>query len=382
VARIAATEDETVLREQGVEVLRGRARFTSRDAVEVSDEAGGTRVRCSRIVIAPGASPAVPPIDGLAGTAFLTTESVFDLTDPPESLASGAVLRRLRWAHRTSRRSDTREVIVVPERPLVIAFDVVETLFPLDPLGERLLRAGQSPELLLLWFARLLRDAFALTASGAYRPFAELAVGASRAVADLSEDSAREVVAGFATLDPHPGVAEAMSVARDAGVRMITLTNGSAATTSSLLERAGLLGHVEQVVSVEAVRRWKPAPEPYRHAAAACGVLPERMALVSAHGWDTHGAHRAGFTTGWSAGWKVAGTACSIRPTSPVPTWSAWFGSCLHSATVPTLDRRSPLRSVTFLTVHAASPRHEESHGLHTPAAGSSWGLLGGGGGR
>lgn len=187
----------------------------------------------------------------------------------------------------------------MPQRPLVIAFDVVETLFPLDPLGERLQQAGQSPDLLRLWFTRLLRDGFALSASGAYQPFADIAVGALRAVADVSEDAAREVVAGFAELDPHPEVVEALRLAHEAGVRVITLTNGSAATTSALLERAGVRGDVEQVVSVEVVRRWKPAPEPYRHAAALCDVPPERMALVAAHGWDTHGAHQAGLITGW-----------------------------------------------------------------------------------
>jgi 2-haloacid dehalogenase len=190
-------------------------------------------------------------------------------------------------------------VITAPQRPLVIAFDVVETLFPLDPLGELLRQAGQSPQLLRLWFTRLLRDAFALTASGGYQPFADLAVSALRAVADVSEATAEEIVAGFGTLDPHPDAAEAMHIARDAQVRIITLTNGSATTTSALLERGGLHGYVEQVISVEAVRRWKPAPEPYRHAAAACGVPPSQMALVAAHGWDTHGAHRAGLSTGW-----------------------------------------------------------------------------------
>jgi pyruvate/2-oxoglutarate dehydrogenase complex dihydrolipoamide dehydrogenase (E3) component len=75
VARIAATET--------AEVLRGRARFTGPDAIEVD----GRSLRCSRIVIATGAAPSVPPIDGFADTSYLTTESVFDLTDPPESLA-------------------------------------------------------------------------------------------------------------------------------------------------------------------------------------------------------------------------------------------------------------------------------------------------------
>lgn len=36
----------------------------------------------------------------------------------------------------------------MPQRPLVVAFDVVETLFPLAPLGERLARAGQPPDVL------------------------------------------------------------------------------------------------------------------------------------------------------------------------------------------------------------------------------------------
>lgn len=187
----------------------------------------------------------------------------------------------------------------MPNRPLVIAFDVVETLFPLEPLGKRLDEAGQPPELLPLWFTRLLRDAFALAASGAYQPFPDLAVAALRAVADVSEETARDVVAAFGALDPHPEVAEAMATARDAGVRVITLTNGSAGTTAALLDRAGLRGYVEHVVSVEAVRRWKPAPEPYLHAAATCGVSPDRVALVAAHGWDTHGARRAGLLSGW-----------------------------------------------------------------------------------
>lgn len=189
----------------------------------------------------------------------------------------------------------------MPDRPLVIAFDVMETLFPLEPLGERLRQAGQPPALLRLWFTRALRDTFALTAAGGYQPFPEVAVHALRAVTGpgLSEPAARDVVAGLAGLDPHPDAAEAMRLALDAGVRLIALTNGSAATTAALLRRSGLDSQVERVVTAHEVRRAKPAPEPYRHAAATCGVPPERVALVAEHGWDTHGARRAGLRAGW-----------------------------------------------------------------------------------
>jgi 2-haloacid dehalogenase len=80
---------------------------------------------------------------------------------------------------------------------------------------------------------------------------------------------------------------------------MVTLTNGSVANTSALLRRAGIDEDIEQVLSVDDIQRWKPAPEIYRHAATSSNVQPDRIALVAAHAWDTHGAHEAGLVTGW-----------------------------------------------------------------------------------
>ncbi len=83
VARIAATEDEAALREQGIEVLRGRARFLDRDRIDVD----GRPLHAARIVVATGTTPMVPTIDGLADTPYATTDTIFDLTEPPKSLA-------------------------------------------------------------------------------------------------------------------------------------------------------------------------------------------------------------------------------------------------------------------------------------------------------
>lgn len=188
-------------------------------------------------------------------------------------------------------------------RPLVIAFDVIETLFPLEPLRQRLIDAGLPGHVLELWFSRLLRDAFALVASGGYRPFGDVAASALRSSTDteLSDGTVRPILAGFAELDPHPDVEPTMRLARDAGVRMVALTNGTAANTTKLLQRGGLVNYIEHVLSVEDIHRWKPAPEIYRHAARSTQVPEERVALVAAHAWDTHGAHEAGLTTGWVA---------------------------------------------------------------------------------
>jgi 2-haloacid dehalogenase len=188
-------------------------------------------------------------------------------------------------------------------RPLVIAFDVIETLFPLEPIRRRLADAGQPGHVLDVWFARLLRDGFALAAAGGYRPFGEIAAGTLRTATGgaLDDEQTRTVLAGFAELDPHPDVVPAVRLARESGVRIVTLTNGTARNTSALLRRAGIADDVERVLSVDDVRRWKPAAQVYQHAVNSTAVAADRVALVAAHAWDTHGAHRAGLTTGWVA---------------------------------------------------------------------------------
>ncbi|MDV6013639.1 NAD(P)/FAD-dependent oxidoreductase [Haloechinothrix sp. LS1_15] len=83
VARIGATEDESVLRARGIDVMRGHARLLSRDRIQV-----GTRVvRAPRMVLATGSAPMVPPIGNLADVPVLTTDTVFDLEAAPDSLA-------------------------------------------------------------------------------------------------------------------------------------------------------------------------------------------------------------------------------------------------------------------------------------------------------
>jgi len=83
VEMIAATEDASVLRNEGVTVCEGQARFVALRTLSVGNE----RLTGSRVVIATGSAPTVPPVPGLGTVPYLTNETVFDLTDRPESLA-------------------------------------------------------------------------------------------------------------------------------------------------------------------------------------------------------------------------------------------------------------------------------------------------------
>lgn len=189
----------------------------------------------------------------------------------------------------------------MPSRPSAVVFDVIETLMPLEPLRARFEQIGQPGHLLEPWFLRTLRDGVALAATGDYRPFPEVAAEALRTVTrhQVDDDAVAHVLAGFGELPAHPDVRPAMERLSAAGVRIACLTNGGRQVTQSLLDRHGLAGHVERVITVEEVRSWKPPAVVYHHAAQVLGLPPGRLALVAAHGWDCHGAKRAGLTAGW-----------------------------------------------------------------------------------
>jgi 2-haloacid dehalogenase len=190
-------------------------------------------------------------------------------------------------------------------RPEVVVFDVNETLSDLTPMGRRFADVG-APELLAkVWFASLLRDGFALTVTGRSGPFAVLARNGLRSVlggvvpdGDL-ERAVEYVLEGFAGLPVHDDVPDGVARLRAAGARLVTLTNGSNDVAERLLQRAGVRGHFERLMSVEEAGVWKPARGAYDYAAAACDVAPGAMVLVAVHPWDIHGAAGAGLQTAW-----------------------------------------------------------------------------------
>ncbi len=95
-------------------------------------------------------------------------------------------------------------------RPSVVVFDVVETLFSLQPVGDALEAAGGPAGGLELCFARLLRDGFAMTMAGRPASFAAVAAGAVRSVVpDIVDEAADRVLAAFSALPAHPDAAPA-----------------------------------------------------------------------------------------------------------------------------------------------------------------------------
>ena len=186
-------------------------------------------------------------------------------------------------------------------RPAVVAFDVIETLMSLEPLRGRLTEIGQPPYLLEAWYTRTLRDGTALSATGDYAAFTDVAEAALRALTNytVSDEQVAQVMAGFDDLPAFGDAIPAITSLTEAGLRVACLTNGSAHLTSSFVNRSGLGSLVDRVISVGEVYRWKPSPMVYLYAGEVLDVPPQWLALVAAHDWDCHGAKRAGLITGF-----------------------------------------------------------------------------------
>lgn len=198
--------------------------------------------------------------------------------------------------------------------PKVVAFDIIGTVFSMEPMRAELVALGLQPMSLDFLYTAALRDTFALASTNTFAPFQSVLGGCLDellAMDGLTVSSERKqaVLGLMKALPAYEDAMAAFQVLTDACIRIFALSNGAAVATRELLEAAGLNGLVEEVLSVEDVKLSKPRPEVYLYAAQAAGVRPGEMALVATHPWDVHGARVADLTGAYVA---------RGRPFSPV----------------------------------------------------------------
>jgi NADPH2:quinone reductase len=134
----------------------------------------------------------------------------------------------------------------------------------------------------------------------------------------ITDDDLHAVRAGFATMPAHDDVATGLAQLRDAGYRLVTLTNSPTSSGGETpLQRAGLGDFFEREFSVDAARVFKPATRLYLDVAEQLGVEPSDCMMVAAHTWDTIGAQAAGFS---GALILREGNAPLPAPGTPQPT--------------------------------------------------------------
>lgn len=186
-----------------------------------------------------------------------------------------------------------------PKKLPIIVFDVNETLLDITTLNPLFERVFADSAVLREWFAQLVLYSQTMTLSGLYLPFGELGAGALRMLASIHGKTIctadiDELKQRMSTMPAHADVVPALKLLRDAGFRLVTLTNSASSPSPTALERAGLSEFFEHSFSVESVKKFKPAPQTYQLVADQMKVPPRELVMVACHLWDTIGAQAAG----------------------------------------------------------------------------------------
>jgi 2-haloacid dehalogenase len=204
-------------------------------------------------------------------------------------------------------------------KPMVCLFDVNETLLDIEFLAPLFQRVFGDKQVLREWFAQLILYSAAITLSGPYTTFFSLGQAVLRMLgavhaARVEEQDIAELKTRLLTMPAHSDVPAGLKRLKDAGFRLVTLTNSPPDPQTSPLKHAGIDGWFERSFSVDRVRRFKPAPQVYHMVAEELGVAPADICRVAAHVWDTIGAQSVG-----CSGALVARPGNALLPLAGLP---------------------------------------------------------------
>ncbi|PQV53515.1 (S)-2-haloacid dehalogenase [Paraburkholderia sp. BL21I4N1] len=215
--------------------------------------------------------------------------------------------------------------------PKAVIFDAYGTLFDVHSViaAAEQMFPGHGDALSQLWRQKQIEytqlRTLADPAGAHYRPFWDITLDALRFAAKkrqltLSRAAEKRLMDEYACLSAFPDAVPALRLLREAAssaavaapsgsattgaeasspLRLAILSNGNPQMLDIAVKSAGMTGLFDHVLSVDAVRAYKPSPAAYTLGTQAFGAEPRELVFVSSNGWDVAGAAWFGFTTFW-----------------------------------------------------------------------------------
>jgi 2-haloacid dehalogenase len=189
--------------------------------------------------------------------------------------------------------------------PNAYVFDAYGTLFDVHAAIARH-RAAAGPEadrLSEIWRTKQLEYAWTLTLAGHYVDFwtlTERALDFAFARVPSVDRALRgKLLDAYLTLDAFPDARTMLTGLKGRGAHLAILSNGTPRMLAAAVDAAGLSGLLDAILSVDAVRRYKPRSEVYALATEALAVAASDAVFVSSNRWDVMGAVSFGFKAFW-----------------------------------------------------------------------------------
>jgi 2-haloacid dehalogenase len=190
-------------------------------------------------------------------------------------------------------------------------FDAYGTLFDVaaaarqaaaEPGGEKLAQIW--PQLAEDWRAKQLQYSWLRAVTGEHTDFWRVTQDGldwALELRGLSADRAlrERLLSLYWQLQAYPEVPQMLRALKAAGINTAILSNGSPDMLQGAVQSASLAELLDDVLSVESVGVFKPAPQVYDMVLQRFGVAKHHVLFVSSNGWDAAAAASYGFVTAW-----------------------------------------------------------------------------------
>lgn len=187
-----------------------------------------------------------------------------------------------------------------------LVFDAYGTLFDVLSVTSlcELLFPGSGTALAVMWRTKQLQYSLLRSMMERYADFwrvtEDALVYSTKALQlELTPEKRERLMEAYRTLqafsDVKPGLQQLMAN----GIRLAILSNGAPEMLQSAAASAGIAGVLDEIISVDEIKVYKPHPRVYRLASSRLQVPAEDIGFVSSNGWDIAGAASAGLTTFW-----------------------------------------------------------------------------------
>jgi 2-haloacid dehalogenase len=184
-------------------------------------------------------------------------------------------------------------------------FDAYGTLFDVHSAVRRHADAVGPDGALLseIWRAKQLEYSWVRTLMGAYADFWQLTEQALDfafgKVPSANPALRTDLLNAYGRLDCYPEVPQVLKALKASGARLAILSNGSPAMLAAAVKSAALDKVLDDVFSVDAIKRFKTDPATYDMVTTGWRLYPNAVSFQSSNRWDVAGATKAGFRTVW-----------------------------------------------------------------------------------
>ncbi|MFZ0369970.1 MAG: haloacid dehalogenase type II [Halobacillus sp.] len=202
-----------------------------------------------------------------------------------------------------------------------LVFDAYGTLFDVHSVGKECneIFPNKGDEISQSWRKKQLEYFFLRQLMERYKPFDEITKDALNYACkengvELSEENEERLMNAYLELELFEEVENVLKELSDK--KLVVFSNGSVNMIDPLVEQSSTNDYIDEVISADEIKQYKPTPAAYNHALERLDVKREEILFMSSNPWDITGAKSFGFNTAWINRKELVAEELDIQPDS------------------------------------------------------------------